>query len=469
MTESNPFIEFAERYHDDPVGFVRNVLGVEPDPWQIQLLEWIKDGERQISVRSGHGVGKTTGASFATVWIATTRAPFKVVVTAPSAPQLYDALFAEIKKWCNRLPPALAGLLEVKAERIEHKGAPEEMFITARTSRAENPEALQGIHADGGMVFLVADEASGIPEPVFEAAAGSMSGANCCTLLLGNPTRLSGLFFETHHKLKQFWKTLKVSCLDSIRVSKQYVEEMKTRYGEDSNAFRVRVLGEFPKRSDDTVIPLEIIEAATMRDIVIDPKADEVWGLDVARFGNDSSALTKRKGKVVPTAPKVWKGLDTMQLTGALVAEYNVSEQKPKAIMVDVIGIGAGVVDRARELKLPVIGINVSEAPSTDGVYLNLRAELWYKGKAWLEALDCKLPNDDRLVYELSGPKYSFQSNGVVKVESKADMKKRGLQSPDVADSFLLTFAVDASALAGFTAGTQSWGSALKRKIKGIV
>ena len=207
----------------------------------------------------------------------------------------FDALFAELKRWINELPEPLREILDVKSDRVSHKAAPSEAFISCRTSRAETPEALQGVHSEN--VLLICDEASAIPEAVFEAAAGSMSGENACTILLGNPTRSSGFFFETHHRQAAEWWTRKVSCIDSPRVAEDYVEEMAKRYGEESNAFRVRVLGDFPSRDDDTAIPLELVEAAQHRDVVTTDDEPIIWGLDVARFGSASSVLCKRQGR----------------------------------------------------------------------------------------------------------------------------------------------------------------------------
>ena len=211
--QNNPFVEFVKRYRNNPVLFVREVFAATPDAWQVEFLNHIASGKRRISVRSGHGVGKSTTAAWAMIWILFLRFPVKVVVTAPTSSQLYDALFAEVKRWCKVLPPLLAEQLEVKQDRIEMKDANNEAFISARTSRAEQPEALQGVHSDN--VMLVADEASGIPEQVFEAAAGSMSGHNAVTLLLGNPVRSSGFFYDTHNRLAGDWVTMRVSCEDS--------------------------------------------------------------------------------------------------------------------------------------------------------------------------------------------------------------------------------------------------------------
>jgi len=468
LVANNPFVEFVKLYKHNPVLFVKEVLNTEPDIWQVEFLNSIAAGNRRISVRSGHGVGKSTAASWAMIWYLFLRFPVKVVVTAPTSSQLYDALFAEVKRWVKVLPPMLAEQLDVKQDRIEVIGANEEAFISARTSRAEQPEALQGVHSDN--VMLVGDEASGIPEKVFEAASGSMSGHNAVTLLLGNPVRSSGFFYDTHNRLAGDWVTMKVSCADSPRVSEAYIEEMKARYGEESNAYRIRVLGEFPKSDEDTVIPMELLDLAMNRDVEASPYAPLVWGLDVARFGSDRSALCKRRGNAVTEPIKTWKNLDLMQLTGAVVAEYEIlpPSERPTEILVDSIGLGAGVVDRLRELNLPARGINVSESPAMGTTYRNLKAELWYKAKSWLEARDCRLPKDELLIAELATVRYSFTSNGKIQIEGKDEIRKRGLASPDKADAFCLTFASDAViGMMGSKASTK-WSQPLKRNLSRV-
>ena len=460
----NPYIAFVKRFRNDPVAFVEGVFNVTPDPWQQDFLKAIASGERKLSVRSGHGVGKSTAASWAMLWFLLTRYPVKIVVTAPTSAQLFDALFAEVKRWINESPEAVKQLLEVKSDRVSLKAAPSEPFISCRTSRAETPEALQGVHADN--VMLICDEASGIPEAVVEAAAGSMSGENAATLLLGNPTRGSGFFYDTHHRLSGEWWTRRVNCEDSPRVSDEYVKEMALRFGEQSNAYRVRVMGEFPLRDDDTAIPLELVESAQSRDVVVNEEEPIIWGLDVARFGSAKSALAKRQGRELK-GMQTWQGLDLMQLTGAVVAEYEGAgpRQRPVQIFVDSIGVGGGVCDRLRELGLPAVGINTGEAPSTKGTYSNLRAELWFKVKAWLEARDCKIPKDDNLVAELVSPKYKFTSSGKLQIESKDQMRKRGLASPDLADALVLTFAGPASIMAGQSSAAYNWNAPLRRNL----
>lgn len=473
--------EFVSRYATDWVGFVSEYLS-PPDEWQVGLLEAVQRGDSQISVVAGHGVGKSAGAAFAIICTMLFRFPHRVVLTAATAGQLFDVLFPEVKLWIGKLPPALQGLFDVKSESIELKHAPDDAFLTAKTSRAETPEAMAGVHCDDGWVLLVGDEASGIPDPVFEAAAGSMSGERVCMLLLGNPVRSSGYFFDTHNRLREYWTTFRVSCLDSPRIRAAWVEEMRVKYGEDSNAFRVRVLGLFPQGDDDTVIPMAHIVSSEGRDIIPDASEPVVWGLDVARFGSDRTALVKRKKRVLLEVPTYYSGLDTMQVAGRIKFEYDTTPEadRPVEILVDVIGYGAGVVDRLRELGLPVKGVNVAESPSMGALYLNLRAELWFKTRDWFVSRECAIParaasltpqereSMERLVEELSAVRFKVTSNGKMQVESKAEMKKRGMKSPDGADAFVLTFASSAATAIHGRDRKKDWLKPLRRNLRGV-
>jgi hypothetical protein len=316
-------------------------------------------------------------------------------------------------------------------------------------------------------VLLVVDEASGVPEKVFEAAAGSMSGHNATTILLSNPTRSTGTFYESQTRMANTWWTQRWSCVDSPLVSDEFVDEMRERYGEESNAFRIRVLGEFPLADDDTIIPFHLVDAAMNRDIEIDKDRRPVWAVDPARFGSDRTAFCKRVGSVI-TEIKSWRGLDLMQTVGRVMAEYEAlnPSSRPSEILVDSIGVGSGVVDRLRELGAPVRGVNVAESPSMGETYNNLRTELWFKTKAWLEDRGCKLPQDDELLADLTGIRYSFTSSGKMAAESKDQMRRRGLRSPDLADAVCLTMASDAAmALSG---PMSSWRGELRRNLRGI-
>ena len=444
--------KFIEQYKADPVAFSQDCLGLEPLEWQAEVMSAVAAGGRRLSVRSGHGVGKSTCAAGLMLWYLLTRHPCKILVTAPTASQLYDALFAEVKSLMKRLPPSVGKLIEATSDRVVLKASPSEAFIAARTSSKERPESLAGVHSEN--VLLVADEASGIPEEVFESAAGSMSTAGATTLLLGNPVRNKGFFYRTHHELADTWRTWHVSSVDNPLVSPDFISDMAVRYGEESNAFSVRVLGDFPKDDGESLIQPSLVEAAIARDVEGVLTAPLVYGVDVARHGTDRSALVKRRGNAV-VGIQTWRQLDLMQLVGAVVHEIEQEDDTVEEIMVDAIGLGAGVADRMQELGHPVISVNVAESSAMHPTAMRLRDELWLRAKEWLEAKDCVLPDNEMLAKELVAPRYTFTSSGKLKVESKDEMKRRGVSSPDVADAFCLTF--------GGIAGTVARGATSRR------
>lgn len=457
------FLDFVLAYGNDPVAFVIEVLKADPSPWQCEFLRAVARGERRITVRAGHGVGKSTVCSWALVWHMVTKYPQKAVVTAPTAAQLFDALFAELKSWINRLPPILRDSFEVLSDKIAFKAAPESSFISARTSSAERPEALAGIHSEH--VLLVVDEASAVPEAVFEAAVGSMSGHSATTILIGNPTRNSGLFYKTHHQLAADWFRLHVSCIGNPLVTEDFVKQVIQTYGEGSNAFRIRVLGEFAVADDDTLIAAELVDSAINRDLTVGDDEPVIYGLDVARFGTDRTALCKRRGPVVEEI-RSWGGLDLMQTVGMVVNEAKLD--RPIEICVDTIGLGSGVADRLREQGFNVKDVNVSESSAMNPNANKLRDELWLSAKDWLATRAVRLPKDDMLRMELVAPRYGFTSSGKLVVESKDSMRKRGQRSPDLADALCLTFAGNA-AMVGGRASAWAPGKPLRRLIKGVV
>ena len=460
---ASTFDDFIALYRSNPVGFVRDVLGQTPTKWQEDALRKVASGRRRISIRAGHGVGKSTVCAWAVVWFMCTRFPQKTVMTAPTAGQLFDALFSELKAQVNRLPPVLRDSFDVFSDRIALKGAPESSFASARTSSSDRPEALAGIHSEH--VLLIIDEASAVPEAVYEAAAGSMSGHSACTILIGNPTRNSGMFYKTHHELASDWDTMHVSCVDNALVATDFVDQIRATYGEESNAYRIRVLGEFAVADDDTLIAAEIVDSAMTRDVSGTEQDVMVYGVDVARFGSDRSALCKRRGNVVIEV-KSWGGLDLMQLVGAIVNEANID--RPAEICVDTIGLGSGVADRLREMGYNVRDVNVAETSAMNPNANRLRDELWLSVRDWLTTRGVKIPNDASLRHELVAPRYTFTSTGKIVVESKDAMRKRGMRSPDLADALCLTFAGTA-ALVGGRASSWLKGKPLRRNLAGVV
>jgi hypothetical protein len=271
-----------------PALFAQEALGADPTPQQWEGSKALVE-RRRVSVRSGHGTGKSTFEAWCILWFLACYFPAKVPCTAPTSHQLDDVLWAEIAKWHRKLKerlPALADKFDWTAERYFLKEAPDESFAVPRTSRPEQPEALQGFHSDN-LLFLI-DEASGIPEMVFQVAEGALSTEGTFVFMAGNPTRMEGYFHASHHRQRAMWAALHWNGEDSPLVSKSHVDEMRRKYGEESAIYRIRVRGDFAGNPDG-VIPLSIIEGAVGR--AVKPFGAEVWGVDVARFGDDRSAL----------------------------------------------------------------------------------------------------------------------------------------------------------------------------------
>ena len=274
---------------------------------------------------------------------------------------------------------------------------------------------------------------------MYQVAEGALSSTGAYVVMAGNPTRTQGYFYESHHRMRGSWATIHVNGENVKRVARQFIEDMARKYGTESSIYKIRVKGEFASALDG-VIGLDIIEPAKSRDVrTFGPIR---WGVDVARFGDDLTALCKRHGNTMPEKIKTWGGKDTMQVSGLIKAEYDrtLPAERPEAICIDVIGLGAGVVDRCKELKLPVIGVNVAESPAVEDQYARLRDELWFRARDWFHGRDVKMVDDEDLIGELTLPTFKVLSTGKKKVEGKDEIKKRAA-SPDRADAFCLTFA----------------------------
>jgi len=438
------------RYRVDAVAFVVQVLQAKPTKQQAMILRAIVEPGARVSLRSGHGVGKTSLLAWIILWqLCLWPHDTRIGCLAPTAHQLYDELWAEIAKWKGQMIQAFAQMLNVHSDRVVVVGREKTSWAAARTARPENPEALQGLHCQNMMILV--DESSGVHEKIFEVGEGALTTEGARIILTGNPTRTDGYFYRSHTSDRAHWKTFVFSAVDSELVSKEWVKQMGDRYGKDSDVYRVRVKGEFPKGSADTLIPLELVEAAIGRDIKTET-SKRIAGLDVARFGDDANALVIRQGGML-THVEQWYKQDTMVTTGRAVGAFRRKKLFDR-IHVDEIGMGAGVVDRLKELGIPVLGVNVGESAPERDEYMRYRDQLWWAVKEWFEARTCRIdPKLDRdlvnlLVAELTGIKYTYTSSGKIKVQGKREFKEDGIivfdglkRSPNIGDALMLTFA----------------------------
>lgn len=441
-------------YADHPVEFVEDMLHVKPDAQQAAILNSVAQNQ-MTSVRSGHGIGKTAVEAWLIIWFEATRPFPKIPCTAPTQHQLFDILWAEVNKWL-RGNKALEREIVWTKEKVYMKKYPEEWFAVART--ASKPDALQGFHADD--ILYIIDEASGVDDRVFEPVLGSMSTPGARLLMCGNPTQLSGFFYDSHHKNRASYSTFHVDGRNSPRVSQDFIDTIVNMYGEDSDVFRVRVAGDFPRQEDDVFIPLPLVEKSVMTDWT-EPEHPTLLriGCDVARFGNDKTVIGYKLDEKVVFYKKR-QGQDTMktaddiiELGEWLMRRYRYKKAIP--ITVDDSGVGGGVVDRLRQIQrndsarfwwvdvVPVVfGQRINHDfyhDSTTYMMSVVKKLLMPHTEDGLpKPVELILPDDNDLIGQLSTRKYAMTEQSKIRVESKDAMKKRGLSSPDEADCVLL-------------------------------
>lgn len=434
-------------YADHILDYVKEVVGATPDDNQGPILESCMKCQL-TSVRSGHGIGKSALESWTIKWFMYTRPFPKVPCTAPTKHQLHDILWAELNKW-NR-ESADGELFEWTDERFYHKAHREEWFAVPRT--AVKADALQGFHADH--VFYVLDEASGVEDKIFEPVLGALSTEGAKLLACGNPTQLAGWFFDSHNKNRDMYSTFHIDGRNSSRVSKEFVQMIIEMYGEDSDVFRVRVAGDFPKAMPDSLIPLEWAERNSEKKVlIVFPKTIDI-GVDVARFGDDESSICPVFDDRYQQKQEIHHHNDTMELTGRtvqMIERYNEKYNFPHInVKIDCDGLGVGVYDRLKEIVKDRKWRNVrvyechfggsgGRLKTDDPVkFSNSSGLMWGMLRERLRNNSLVLHYDDKQIGQISNRKYRVNSDGEIEIEKKEDMKKRGLKSPDRADALVL-------------------------------
>jgi hypothetical protein len=407
------------------------------------------DAPLRISIVSGHGIGKSMTLSILILWFLFVHPEAQVACTSPGQQQLYDILWKEIKKWIDRAYPSIGQMYLWESSHIRMKESPMTWFARAKTASKENTEALAGVHAD--WVMMAIDEASGVDEAIFETMEGSLTSGNILVFLISNGTRANGYFFDTHNKDQSRWQNYSFSSLDSPRVDQKYVDGIIEKYGIDSIQYAIRVLGQFPKEDgmdDSGYVPL-------LQDSAIRTQPDfgnsltwseeAILGVDPAGDGDDKTSWvlrdTFKAKKLCEEAKSTAKTIAEKTMT--LMLEYNI---KAHNVIVDAFGTG---MDVGKEIALASRGtINVTTvntgdkciSPTDDELYLNKRAEAYYKAKIWLQT-GGELVENGNFKEELKGIRYKRNLAGKIQIMPKLEMKKKyGLKSPNDADAFSLTF-----------------------------
>lgn len=439
-----------------------------PDLWACQLLEEIGrkvlehdfngadpvDAIRE-AISSGHGIGKSAITAWLVDWIMSTRPHCKGVVTANTAEQLASKTWAEIAKWTKR---CITGhWFQVTtgkgAMRMVHKDYPESWRCDAQTCREENSESFAGLHAASSTPFYIFDEASAIPEKIWEVAEGGMTDGEPMWFVFGNPTRNTGRFFDCFNRMRHRWNARHIDSRTVQITNKKLISEWVADYGEDSDFVRIRVRGVFPRASYMQFIARDIVDEAMNRDmpyIAHTGRSVAAVGVDVARFGDDQSVIRTRIGRDARSVPvKKFRQLDTMQLA-TKVAEHVNHLQRDMGLrvvlFVDGGGVGGGVIDRLRQLGYDVVEVQFGGKADEETKYVNKRTEMYGRLREALPSL--YLTPDEQLVTDLTGVEYTVNDKDQLVLERKKDMKARGLASPDDGDALALTYAQPLHAIA---------------------
>jgi hypothetical protein len=461
--------EEVARYYADPLGFVLSMYPWTepgmlehhpgPDTWQYEFL--VKLGE-EVSVRgftgmapvdpirfatsSGHGIGKSVMVAWLVDWIMSTRPHAQGTVTANTITQLKTKTWAAVQMWTKLCKTT--HWFTVNSERMYRNGHGESWFCSQQSSKEENSEAFAGQHAAGSTSFYIFDEASAIPDPIYEVAEGGLTDGEPMMFIWGNPTRSHGKFHQAcFGSMRHRWRPTIIDSRTSRFTNKTLIAEWAQDHGEDSDFFRVRVLGLPPAASDLQFIDTATVSAAQKRAAVCLPDDPLIAGLDLARGGSDECVIRFRRGHDARSIASIrvpgQQARDSMKMVtltaDVLTKDYD--GRKVAMLFVDATGgsIGGPIADRLRQLgHANVIDVQFG-GESPEPKYVNMRAYMWGKMRDWLPtgAID----STPALEMDLTGPGYQHDKRDRLLLESKESMKKRGVDSPDDGDALALTFA----------------------------
>ncbi|NCH03918.1 terminase [Cronobacter malonaticus] len=449
------------RFFYDPLGWVMysfewgrgELTGFDgPDEWQIEFLrDWgeaIKsnnfDGVKPVdayrcATSSGHGIGKSALTAWLILYIMSTRPQCKGVVTANTSEQLRTKTWGELGKWKKRCITGHwfeynNGKGNMNIYHVDHM---ESWRCDGQTCREENSESFAGLHAASSSPFYIFDEASAVPDKIWEVAEGGLTDGEPFWFAFGNPTRNTGRFRECFRKFRHRWRCRQIDSRKAKMTNKELIEQWAKDYGEDSDFFKVRVRGLFPSASDLQFIPQALVDEAMRR--YIRPEnyqhAPVIIGVDPAYSGSDEACVYLRQGLHSQLLGCYQKTDDDVKFA-ELIAQFE-DKHKADAVFID-FGYGTGIhsVGKSwgRKWRLVQFG-----GESADPAMLNKRGEIWNSMKKWME--EGGSIDDQQTADELVAPEYKVKLDGKIVLEAKDDMKRRGVPSPNRADALAITFA----------------------------
>lgn len=480
-------VELIRLWQKSPLAFIRDNWGLRPQPikpeyadqigtadleeitadWFVpknrreiineKLLTWQQylvvlsveraiqgKGKRRITVESGHGTGKSAILAMLILWFLFCYLNAQIPCTAPTSDQIFDVLWKEIAIWLGRLQPPIRNKYEWQASYVRITESPETWFARAKTARKEAPEALAGIHGDN--VMFVIDEASGVPEEIFNTAEGALTNENILVLMISNHTRTVGYFHDSHTKDKANWQRLSFDSEQSPIVDPDFVERIASKHGRDSDEFRIRVTGKAPREEamdDKGWVPL-IIDQDIRQTPLQGFSGRRRLGVDAAGEGKDKAVWVVRddfKAEIVASEKKSTpKSMAERTLT--VMTQYDIL---PENVFVDNFGEGANV---ALEIHVAsgqrVNAVNVGDDATDKEMFNNLRAEAFWRARKWLQT-GGQLFVHNAWNDELPHLRYKRGLDNRIQIMGKVEMKREGFRSPDHADALMLTFVTDAA------------------------
>ena len=455
MSDRLKLAEALGEFSHDPLGFVyfafpwgegelKGFAG--PDKWQIDVLKSLRDDFKngmkvfRRAVASGHGVGKSALVAWVILWAMSTHENTRGVVTANTENQLKTKTWNELYKWYRLFIGKDFFQFTASDLRFSEKKHERSWRIDMVPWSERNTEAFAGLHNKGERIIVVFDEASSIPDSVWEVTEGALSdeGTEIFWFVFGNPTRNSGRFFDCFNKSRHRWHSFKVDSRTAQMTNKVQINEWLTDYGEDSDFFRVRVKGEFPSSSDMQFISSDIVYEA--QKVLLRPeqvaKAPVILGVDPAWTGSDEFVVFLRQGLYSKLLYRVLKNDDDGHMAG-IIARFE-DEYKANAVNIDK-GYGTGLYSFGKQMGRSWFLVDFAGKP-IDDFYLNKRAEMWGEMKKWLVE-GGGIEKDDVLASDLTAPEGFINARGKFQLESKDSMKRRGVPSPNRADALALTFA----------------------------
>lgn len=455
-----------------------------PHDWQIDILSVIGKHLRgegcgcgihgwqerfqplRIAVTSGHGIGKTALIAMITHWAMSTCDDCRVMMTANTEDQLATKTWPEVGKWLEKSINAHWWNRTATRIQVKDKAHADSWRVDRETWSENNTEAFQGLHNKGKRIVVIYDEASAIPDKIWEVTSGALTDENTeiIWLAFGNPTKNTGAFRECFGRFKHRWVRRQIDSRTVPGTNKVEIAKEVEDWGEDSDRIRIRVKGEFPRAGSGQFIAGDVVADARKRNVGDQGRAYKILSVDVARFGDDQTVIGYRQGLRAVTTDKI-RGMDTIQVGRQVI--MRILQERPRSVVVDGDGIGGGVVDYVRtylpeawkaaglphtlrktggtpEIMLPewfrIEEFHGGATPGDQFMYFNKRAEVWGKLRDWL--VTAQIPDDPELEADLTGPEYYHSNKNQIQLERKEDMKKRGLSSPDTGDMLAMTFGV---------------------------